>query len=66
MRMGETFTFLKAIDNQNEEGKMNRTENLNADDVLFYHSLRADFELLAKKPKLQTIHYLLDYSRSLR
>ena len=66
MLMGETFTFLKAVANQSEEGKMNKTENLNADDLLFYHSLRADLELLAKKPKLQTIHYLLDYSKSIR
>lgn len=64
--MGETFTFLKAVANQHEEGKMNTTENLSADDLLFYHSLRADLEVLAKKPKLQTIHNLLDYSRSLR
>ena len=63
--MGETFTFLKAVANQNEEDKMT-TENLSADDLLFYHSLRADLEVLAKKPKLQTIHYLLDYSKSLR
>ena len=66
MLMGETFTFLKAVDNQSEEDKMSTRENLSADDVLFYHSLRADLELLEKKPKLQTIHYLLDYSRSLR
>ncbi len=64
--MGETFTFLKAVDKQNGEEKMKTTENLSADDLLFYHSLRADLETLAKKPKLQTIHYLLDYSRSHR
>ena len=56
MLMGETFTFLKAVDNQSEEEKMSTTESLNADDLLFYHSLRADLETLAKKPKLQTIH----------
>ena len=63
--MGENFTFLKAV-TKNEGDKMKATENLNADEMLFYHSLRADLEVLSKKPKLQTIHYLLDYSRSLR
>lgn len=66
MLMGENFTFLKAVTNQNEGEKMKTTENLNADEVLFYHSLRADLEVLSKKPRLQTIHNLLDYSRSLR
>ncbi|WP_191175798.1 hypothetical protein [Mucilaginibacter rigui] len=41
-------------------------ENLDADDVIFYRSIRADLDLLKKKPKLQTIHYILDYSKSLR
>ena len=41
-------------------------ENLDADDLIFYHSLRVDLDLLKKKPKLQTIHYILDYSKSLR
>jgi hypothetical protein len=40
--------------------------NLDADEMVFYHSLRADLDLLKRKPKLQTIHYLLDYSKSLR
>jgi len=33
--------------------------------LIFYHSIRADLDLLRKKPKLQTIHYILDYSKSL-
>jgi hypothetical protein len=41
-------------------------ENLEADAVIFYHSIRADLDLLKKKPKLQTIHHILDYSKSLR
>ncbi|MFD0763575.1 hypothetical protein ACFQZI_01835 [Mucilaginibacter lutimaris] len=41
-------------------------ENLDVDDVMFYHSIRADLDLLKKKPKLQTIHHILDYSKSRR
>lgn len=64
--MDETFTkTLNALANQ---GEMNRDvqENLDADDVIFYNSIRADLNLLVKKPKLQTIHQILDYSKSLR
>ncbi|HTH83107.1 MAG TPA: hypothetical protein VL490_09240 [Mucilaginibacter sp.] len=63
--MGETFTF-NEFTNQNEVKNSDVTENLEADELMFYHALRADLELLAKKPKLQTIHYILDYSKSLR
>ncbi|HWD90421.1 MAG TPA: hypothetical protein VG367_19980 [Mucilaginibacter sp.] len=41
-------------------------ENLEADDLIFYHSLRVDLDLLKKNPSPQTIHKILDYSRSLR
>ncbi|PWK75324.1 hypothetical protein LX99_03817 [Mucilaginibacter oryzae] len=64
--MDETFTkTLNALANQ---GEMNSStqENLDADDVIFYNSIRADLDLLVKKPKLQTIHQILDYSKSLR
>ncbi|MEO3407184.1 hypothetical protein AAFN85_24920 [Mucilaginibacter sp. CAU 1740] len=64
--MDETFTkTLNALANQ---GEMNRDvqENLDADDVIFYNSIRADLDLLVKKPKVQTIHQILDYSKSLR
>lgn len=65
MYMGETFT-LNTLTNQNEVNKSDVTENLEGDELIFYHSLRAEFDLLKKKPKLQTIHYILDYSKSLR
>ena len=65
MLMGETFT-LNELTNQNGVMKTDVTENLEADDLIFYHSLRADLDLLKKKPKLQTIHYILDHSKSLR
>jgi hypothetical protein len=63
--MGETFT-LNALTNQHEVKKENLKENLEADELMFYHSIRQNLELLEKKPKLQTIHNILDYSKSLR
>jgi hypothetical protein len=64
--MDETSTtMLNGIANQavmNENGH----ENLEADDLIFYNSIRTGLDLLTKKPKLQTIHQILDYSKSLR
>ena len=66
--MGETSTTLNTVDNHNndEVKKENIKESLDADELIFYHSLRTELELLQKKPKLQTIHYILDYSKSKR
>ncbi|MDB5127121.1 MAG: hypothetical protein JWQ85_1353 [Mucilaginibacter sp.] len=65
--MGETFTsILNSVTNKARVKQSEVHENLEADDVMFYHSIRADLDLLKKKPKLQTIHYILDYSKSLR
>jgi hypothetical protein len=64
--MGEFFTnSLNTVIKNTGVKTSDVQENLEADDLIFYHSLRADLELLKKKPKLQTIHYLLDYSRSI-
>ncbi len=63
--MGEPFT-LNGFPNQTEVKNLDVTENLEGDDLIFYHSLRAELDLLKKKPKLQTIHYILDHSKSLR
>jgi len=64
--MDETFTTtLNLLTNKvkvNEELQ----ENLEGDELMFYHSLRADLDLLKKNPKLQTIHHILDHSRSFR
>ncbi len=65
MLMGETFT-LNELTNQNGVMKTDVTENLEGDELMFYHSLRAELDLLQKMPQLQTIHYILDYSKSLR
>ncbi|SDP94915.1 hypothetical protein SAMN05428975_4017 [Mucilaginibacter sp. OK268] len=64
--MDETFTTtLNGIANQALMDE-NAQENLGADDLIFYNSIRADLDLLNKKPKVQTIHQILDYSKSLR
>ncbi|MEO8949079.1 hypothetical protein [Mucilaginibacter sp.] len=63
--MGETFTK-NELTNANEVMKLNMTDNLEGDDLIFYHSLRAELDTLKKSPKLQTIHHILDHSKSLR
>jgi hypothetical protein len=64
--MEETFT--KTLNLLTNKAKVNEElqENLEGDELMFYHSLRADLDLLKKSPKLQTIHHILDYSKSLR
>jgi hypothetical protein len=66
--MGETFTNnFNAVFNDQAQVEQSATQgNLDADEMIFYHSLRADLDLLKRKPKLQTIHSILDYSKSLR
>ena len=66
--MGETFTSIFNSVTNKAQVKQSEVvnENLDVDDVMFYHSIRADLDLLKKKPKLQTIHYILDYSKSRR
>ena len=64
--MDETFTTtLNGIANRAMMDE-NAQENLGADALIFYNSIRADLDLLNKKPKVQTIHQILDYSKSLR
>ncbi|GAC1309709.1 MAG: hypothetical protein NVSMB24_25620 [Mucilaginibacter sp.] len=64
--MDETFTTtLNVLTNQANENE-ELQENLEGDELMFYHSLRADLDLLEKTPKLQTIHHILDHSKSLR
>ncbi|MEO6149255.1 MAG: hypothetical protein ABIP28_03800 [Mucilaginibacter sp.] len=65
--MDETFTKnLFAVTNNTVVKEKSATETLDADDLIFYHSLRADLSLLELTPKLQTVHQILDYSKSLR
>jgi len=65
--MGEIFTnSFNAVINNAPVKESEVRENLEADDLIFYHSIRAELDLLKKRPKLQTIHYILDHSKSFR
>jgi len=64
--MDETFTTTLNLLTNKAKVNAELQENLEGDELMFYHALRADLDLLKKKPKLQTIHYILDYSRSFR
>lgn len=65
--MEETFTTtLNDTSNNAAMKESHAMENLEADDLIFYHSLRNELDLLKKNPSVKTIHYLLNYSKSLR
>ena len=64
--MDETFTTTLNLLTDKAMVNEELQENLEGDELMFYHSLRADLDLLKKNPKVQTIHYILDHSRSLR
>jgi hypothetical protein len=65
--MGETFTTtLNDTSNQKAMNESDAIENLEADDLMFYHSLRSDLDLLKKNPSSETVHNILNYSKSLR
>jgi hypothetical protein len=61
-----TTTTLNQTSNQTAMKESDAMENIEADELIFYHSLRNDLDLLKKNPSLQTIHNILDYSKSLR
>ena len=65
--MGETFTTtLNNTSNQKAMNESDAIENLEADYLMFYHSLRTDLDLLKRNPSPETIHNILNYSKSLR
>ena len=66
--MGETFTTttLNNAPKTTDMKGLETTENLEADDLIFYNSLRADLDLLKRNPNPQTIHNILNYSKSSR
>ncbi len=64
--MDETFTTTLNVLTNKAKVNEELQENLEGDELMFYHSLRADLDLLKRNPKLQTIHHILDYSKSLR
>ncbi len=67
--MGETSTT-SIINETSNQAAMKATdattENLEADDLIFYHSLRNELDLLKKTPSSKTVHHILNYSKSLR
>jgi len=64
--MEETFTKNLNVLTDKAMVKEEIKENLEGDELMFYHSLRADLDLLRRNPKVQTVHQILDYSKSLR
>ena len=67
--MGETFTTSIINETSNQAGMKTADatpENLEADDIIFYHSLRNELDQLKKSPSSKTIHQILNYSKSLR
>ena len=64
--MDETFTTTLNLLTDKAMVNEELQANLEGDELMFYHSLRADLDLLKKNPKVQTIHHILDHSRSLR
>lgn len=65
--MGETSTTtLNAITNLADVKGLETIELLNADETVFYYSLRTELDRLQKQPKQQTIDRILKYSKSLR
>jgi len=64
--MDETFTTTLNVLTNKAKVNEELQENLEGDELMFYHSIRADLDLLKKNPKLQTIHHILDHSRSFR
>jgi len=66
MEETSTTTTLNETSNKAAMKASDATENLEADDLIFYHSLRNDLDLLKRNPNLQTIHNILNYSKSLR
>lgn len=66
MEETSTTTTLNKTSNTAAMKESEATANLEADDLIFYHSLRTDLDLLRKNPSLKTVHNILNYSKSLR
>ncbi len=65
--MDETSTKnLFVITNENLVKGDSNPENLTADEMMFFHSLRTDMSKLELSPRPQVIHQILDYSRNFR
>ncbi len=65
--MDETSTtILKAITNIADVKGLDTIETLNADETVFYYSLRTELDRLQMQPKAKTVDRILKHSKSLR
>jgi len=64
--MDETSTTTLNLFTNEEKMDKELQESLDGDELIFYHALRSDLDQLKKNPSVQTIHRILDYSKSLR
>jgi len=65
--MDEIFTqTLNVTINQAIVKETDVIEFLDADEVVFYHAIRTDLDLLTRAPQQQTIDNILNFSNSLR
>ena len=66
--MDETSTknSLNTVINNEQVEEQDVFTTLDADDLIFYHSLRNELNLLKKNPSLKIVHQILNYSKSLR
>ena len=64
--MNETFTTTLNLLTNKAKVNEELLENLQGDELMFYHLIRKDLDLLKKNPKVQTVHKILNYSKGLR
>ena len=64
--MDETFTTTLNLLTNKAKVNEELQENLQGDELMFYHSIRKDLDLLKKNPTVQTVHKILNYSKGLR
>lgn len=65
--MDETSTqTLNVTTNQAIVKESDVIELLDADELVFYHAIRTDLDLLQRAPQQQTIENILNFSKSLR
>ena len=65
--MDETYTTtLNVTANQSTVKEPDVIALLDADETVFYHSIRSELDLLQQQPKQQIIDNILNYSRNRR
>jgi hypothetical protein len=63
--MDETFTTLNLIANKATLKESDVIALLDPDEMVFYHAIRSELDLLQKKPSQQTLDIILQFSKSL-